>query len=191
MPSKCCKARRCRRRELEREILPARVATTSPGDLDALMAAGEVVWVGRERIGDRDGRVRCTWRKRWRKLLPPEPEVDTARSQNGAARYWRLWSGRGASSSRRCTRRRAAGIRGTRMDALWELVWAGRITNDTFHPVRSLVRPTKDERHARRELRDGPPGSPEFLRRLRARTRARQAQVRDAGRWCGSGRSKR
>ncbi len=43
--------------ELEREILPARVADYRPADLDALMASGDVVWVGREPIGDRDGRV--------------------------------------------------------------------------------------------------------------------------------------
>jgi hypothetical protein len=49
---------------------------------------------------------------------------------------------------------------------LWELVRAGRITSDTFQPVRSLVH-EKEDWHARRELREGPPGSPEFLRTLR------------------------
>ena len=43
--------------DLEREILPARVAGFEPNDLDALMAAGEVVWTGVEQVGDRDGRI--------------------------------------------------------------------------------------------------------------------------------------
>ncbi len=43
--------------ELEREILPARLADYRSADLDAVMAAGEVVWVGLEQVGDRDGRV--------------------------------------------------------------------------------------------------------------------------------------
>jgi ATP-dependent Lhr-like helicase len=43
--------------DLESEILPARVADYRPEDLDALLASNEVVWVGRGRLGDRDGRV--------------------------------------------------------------------------------------------------------------------------------------
>src|ERR1019366_2243710 len=43
--------------ELEREILPARVLDYSPGDLDGLMASGHLVWIGREPLGDRDGRI--------------------------------------------------------------------------------------------------------------------------------------
>ena len=42
---------------LETEILPARLLGYKPADLDTLIAAGEVVWVGLEPIGERDGRV--------------------------------------------------------------------------------------------------------------------------------------
>jgi len=42
---------------LEREVLPARVDDYAPGMLDTLMSAGEVVWIGVEPLGDRDGRV--------------------------------------------------------------------------------------------------------------------------------------
>jgi ATP-dependent Lhr-like helicase len=61
-----------------------------------------------------------------------------------------------------------AGFPGDTEAALWELVWAGRITNDTLQPLRNLVH-NRDEERARR-IREGPPGSPEFLRRLRGRT---------------------
>ena len=58
--------------ELEREILPARLAGFSAGDLDMLMAAGEVVWVGVEQIGDRDGRVALYLTDSLPLLFPPE-----------------------------------------------------------------------------------------------------------------------
>src|SRR6266702_3554812 len=41
---------------LETEILPARVVGYKSADLDMLVAAGEVVWVGFERCGERGGR---------------------------------------------------------------------------------------------------------------------------------------
>ena len=43
--------------ELERDILPARVTDHRLGDIDALLSSGEVVWVGRESLGERDGRI--------------------------------------------------------------------------------------------------------------------------------------
>ena len=42
---------------LETEILPARLDGYDPGDLDVVMAAGEVVWIGVETLGEHDGRV--------------------------------------------------------------------------------------------------------------------------------------
>jgi ATP-dependent Lhr-like helicase len=51
---------------------------------------------------------------------------------------------------------------------LWELVWAGKITNDTLHPLRDFLRPP-DLKRDRAAIAEGPPGSPEFLRRLRSR----------------------
>src|SRR5262249_47597806 len=42
---------------LETEILPARIEEYLPGDLDTLLAAGEVVWCGLEPLGERDGRI--------------------------------------------------------------------------------------------------------------------------------------
>ena len=44
---------------LETEILPARMVGYKPSDLDTLIAAGEVVWVGLEPMGERDGRDRA------------------------------------------------------------------------------------------------------------------------------------
>jgi ATP-dependent Lhr-like helicase len=71
------------------------------------------------------------------------------------------------------------GFPGDTQAALWELVWAGVVTNDTLHPLRNLLY-AKDAERGRRELRDGPPGSPDFLRRFRARTGGSHAAE---GRW--------
>ena len=162
--------------ELEREILPARVSDYRLGDLDALMASGEVMWVGRERIGDRDGRVSLYLAEALGKLLPPEPEVELSEK---ARRILEALERQGANFFAALHQAAGGGYPGDTQEALWELVWSGRITNDTFRPVRSLVH-EKDDRHARRELRDGPPGSPEFLRRLRARSEHGSA---GQGRW--------
>ena len=42
---------------LETSILPARLANYSPGSLDTLIAAGEVVWCGLDSLGEHDGRI--------------------------------------------------------------------------------------------------------------------------------------
>src|SRR6476469_11113323 len=39
---------------LETEMLPARLNGYDPGDLDVVMAAGEVVWIGVETLGEHD-----------------------------------------------------------------------------------------------------------------------------------------
>jgi ATP-dependent Lhr-like helicase len=150
--------------ELEREILPARVSDYRMGDIDALTASGDVVWAGRERIGERDGRVALFLAESLGKLLPPDAEVELSER---ARRILDALATHGANFFPALHHAAGGGYPGDTQEALWELVWAGRITNDTFQPVRSLVE-ERDERHARRELRQGPPGSPEFLRRLRA-----------------------
>ncbi len=43
--------------DLEREILPSRVVDYRSSDLDTLLASGEIVWLGKSPLGNRDGRV--------------------------------------------------------------------------------------------------------------------------------------
>ncbi len=56
---------------LEHEILPARVSDYSPAQLDTLLGAGEVSWIGVEPLGDRDGRIALYLTDHMSKLLPP------------------------------------------------------------------------------------------------------------------------
>src|SRR5712692_11965538 len=57
---------------LETEILPARIDGYDPADLDAVTAAGEIVWVGVEPLGERDGRVALYLADHLARLLPPQ-----------------------------------------------------------------------------------------------------------------------
>ena len=70
------------------------------------------------------------------------------------------------------------GFPGDTVDALWELAWAAKITNDTFYPLRKLLRPD-DRKRKSGDFGDERPGSPGYLRRLRSRSGSGQAH----GRW--------
>jgi ATP-dependent Lhr-like helicase len=157
--------------ELEREILPARIADYHHGDLDTLMASGQVVWVGIEQIGDRDGRVALYLTESLPLLLPP-PELRTERTplSEKAAHIVDFLAKNGASFFAGIHAALGGGFPGETRDALWELVWAGQTTNDTFHPLRDLLRPRETQHERGAAFGDGSPGSPEFLRRLRSRT---------------------
>ncbi len=63
---------------LETEILPARLVNYKPSDLDTLIAAGEVVWVGLEPIGERDGRIGLYLAEKLATLWPVMTGVATA-----------------------------------------------------------------------------------------------------------------
>jgi ATP-dependent helicase Lhr and Lhr-like helicase len=164
--------------DLERDILPARIAGYQRSDLDMLMAAGEVAWVGVERVGDRDGRIALYLTESLPLLLPPaEPGNETLPLGARASQIVSFLRGSGASFFSGIHAACGGGFPGETQDALWELVWRGEITNDTFHPLRTLLYPA--ERRHERNAGSGA-GSPEFLRRLRSRTSGGGAV---AGRW--------
>jgi ATP-dependent helicase Lhr and Lhr-like helicase len=154
--------------ELEREILPARIAEYRSGDLDTVMASGQVVWVGIEQIGNRDGRIALYLSESLPILLPPsELRVDAPLSET-AAKIVEFLAQNGASFFASIHAFLGSGFPGETRDALWELVWSGQITNDTFHPLRDLLRPN-DKKRERGAFPGTPPGSPDFIRRLRSR----------------------
>jgi ATP-dependent helicase Lhr and Lhr-like helicase len=165
--------------ELEREILPARLADYRTGDLDTLMAAGEIVWVGLESVGDRDGRIALYLTDSLPLLLPPqELRGELPALPERAQKIEEFLRGNGASFFAQIHAVLGGFPRETQ-DALWELVWSGRATNDTFHPLRSLLFPDERKRD-RAILAEGPPGSPELLWRIRSRT---SAGGKPQGRW--------
>ena len=71
---------------LETDILPARIDAYDPADLDAVIAAGEIVWAGVEPLGDRDGRIALYLADRSSQLLPPVQVRLTASAEATAVR---------------------------------------------------------------------------------------------------------
>ena len=135
--------------------------------------------VGRSDLGGR----RADWRPRWADCALPGEVVAAAacrraelRASDAAAFGARAKDHRSSRSSRarrflrRSMPRAAADFPGETRDALWELVWSGRVTNDTYHPCGDLADAARSEAEPRRVCRTERPGSPEFLRRMRSRT---------------------
>ena len=144
---------------LEADVLPARMRGYRSGDLDMLCAAGEVVWVGVEPQGARDGKVALYLTDQRTLLSPP------ARRAEGdlPARLRALFEQRGAVFFADLVAETAA-FPNDVLTALWDLVWAGEVTNDTLAPLRSLMRGADAHAKQRRPLgfrsrRVGPPGS--------------------------------
>ncbi|HSP64993.1 MAG TPA: DEAD/DEAH box helicase [Candidatus Deferrimicrobium sp.] len=130
---------------LERDILPARMGYDGR-QLDELIAAGEVLWQGRGAMGRDDGRIALYLRADAARLLafptePPQSEL------HGAIRA-RLRE-RGAAFVRDLLEACPGTPLDEVVDALYELVWAGEVTNDTLQPLRFLG-PVR--RHPRRPL---------------------------------------
>src|SRR5690606_16971416 len=55
--------------ELEKSILPARLANYQPRQLDEMGQMGSLIWVGRGTLGNRDGRIVLVRRERANLLL--------------------------------------------------------------------------------------------------------------------------
>jgi ATP-dependent Lhr-like helicase len=123
---------------LERDVLPARVPGYQPRLLDELGALGEVAWVGRGSLGRDDGRIALVrpGREILRPVGPPDGSEPPSEPRHVAIREH--LAARGASFYRELfTAARGTSDREV-LDALWDLVWAGEVTNDTFAPLRAL-----------------------------------------------------
>jgi ATP-dependent Lhr-like helicase len=118
---------------LERDVLPARVADYSPRLLDELAAAGEVVWVGAGPLGRDDGKVMLFLRGHAPLLRPPPTGVDPSGPEHERLREF--LERRGASFFRELS---GLDDRAS-LDALWDLVWAGEVTNDSFAALRAFA----------------------------------------------------
>jgi len=123
---------------LERDVLPARIPGYQPRLLDELGAMGEVTWVGRGSLGRDDGRI--TLVRPGRDVLRPAGLAEGTERPAGERqdRIREHLVRRGASFYRELHRAAGGGPDREVLDALWDLVWAGEVTNDTFAPLRAL-----------------------------------------------------
>jgi ATP-dependent helicase Lhr and Lhr-like helicase len=166
---------------LESEVLPARVRGYRPDDLDALLAAGEVVWRGVEPLGDRDGRAAVYLADHFAALWQPNGTGDLGRVAGNGGNKPKLRTHRvveflrqsGASFFPAIHEAAGGGYPGETIGALWELVWQGVVTNDALGALRAFVDRGKVRRVA-------PP--PPFRSRQSERT-AHRLPARAQGRW--------
>jgi ATP-dependent Lhr-like helicase len=128
----------------ERDVLPRRLGAYSPTWLDQLCASGEVVWVGAGTLGRFTGRVALYFREDAEAIgrpptryaggagprgsqPPSEPEHDVIRQRLNASPCF-------FSDLLADVELAAEQVQ----QALWDLVWAGEVTNDAFAPLRAL-----------------------------------------------------
>jgi ATP-dependent Lhr-like helicase len=123
---------------LETEILPARVEGYNPADLDTLTAAGEVAWCGLEPLGDRDGRLAVYLTNHMARLKRPVTLGELEPRERAILEHL---AGHGASFFAAVHESAGGGYPGETVRALWDLVWKGAVTNDTFHALRAFTRP--------------------------------------------------
>jgi ATP-dependent Lhr-like helicase len=133
---------------VESAILPARIASYQPGDLDTLIAAGEIAWAGVEPLGERDGRVALYLADKMPLLaIPrPNPQPMTEREEQLLAAL----KSSGASFFTQLHESVGGGYPGESLDALWSLVWRGLVTNDSLHPLRAYAAKPESARNQRK-----------------------------------------
>ncbi|UQI47536.1 ATP-dependent helicase [Streptomyces sp. HU2014] len=125
---------------LEKLVLPSRVADFSPAMLDELTAAGEVVWAGAGALSGKDGWVSLLLADAAPLLLPePHPlELSPVHRavldalSGGYGLFFRQIADRVRAESPESTDPQIA-------DAVWDLAWSGRLTNDTLAPLRAYL----------------------------------------------------
>ena len=164
---------------LEADVLACRMTGYKPADLDQLCTSGEVVWVGAGAIGATDGRVRLVFRDQAALLVPAAELCEGAvhdalrnRLRDRGASFWPdLVAAAQAASLPYDTE--------TVLAALWDLAWAGEVTNDSLGPLRARI-----AGHARSRTRRPPSRSGRSRRgRLRLGGLSATGPPSAAGRW--------
>ncbi len=155
-------------------ILPARLPDYEPALLDELTASGEVTWAGQAALPGHDGWVSLHLGDQAPLTLPlREPDLDEQSGEVHQAVLEALAPG-GAWFFRQLAAATGATDR-VLAEALWELVWSGRVTNDTFAPLRALTSGSGTHR-TRRAAPRARPSRP-------SRTGLRPAPPATSGRW--------
>ncbi len=122
---------------LEKEILPDRFPKFNLRAFDDLFQTGQLVWIGYGPLGNRDGKIAIYRRERFALLNPIQSSIDQLNptqaaivdclSRRGACFFMDIRSALASSH-------KAADLE----DALEDLIWAGRVTNDLLSAVRGL-----------------------------------------------------
>jgi ATP-dependent helicase Lhr and Lhr-like helicase len=155
-------------------VFSTRIRDYQPAMLDELLASGEVTWSGVGTIGNGDGWIAFHAADSAPLTLAPPTEIEFTDTHRlimemlggGGAYFFRQLAGDDTEPFKQ---------------ALWELIWAGWITGDTFAPVRAVLGGTgrRSGRPAHRQ-RARPP---RLSRYSVAHAHARASDPTVAGRW--------
>ncbi|MCQ4045067.1 ATP-dependent helicase [Streptantibioticus rubrisoli] len=125
---------------LEKLVLPSRVVDYTPAMLDQLTASGEVIWSGAGALPGKDGWVTLHLADTAGVLLPPALPLELTplhlavldALSGGYGLFFRQIADQVRTTMPEATDPQL-------VDVLWELVWSGRLTNDTITPLRALL----------------------------------------------------
>jgi ATP-dependent Lhr-like helicase len=171
---------------LESLILPARLPGYAPALLDELTASGEVTWAGCGALAGGDGWVAVAPTD-VADLLLPEPDETPPDSPlhrailsalDGGALFFRQLADRAATLL--LDNGNEAPSDQDTIAALWELVWAGLVSNDTIGPLRAVV---SGQGAAHKPRRSAPRGRYARMRTGRPAMPSRTGPPTVAGRW--------
>jgi len=130
---------------LETLTLPGRVPGYQGAVLDELTAAGEIVWAGAGGLPGGDGWLVLAPAHTAPLLLPAPSEITMtplheavlAVLDGGGGMFFRMLADRAAGLLPEAERRGSTDA--AVAAAIWDLVWAGRLTNDTLAPLRTVL----------------------------------------------------
>jgi ATP-dependent Lhr-like helicase len=161
---------------IEPLVLAPRVRDYSPAMLDELLAAGEVTWSGAGSISGSDGWIALHPADSAPLTLSAPAEIDFTDAHRAILD---TLSGGGAYFFRQLAQ---GEIGETALKAaLWELIWAGWITGDTFAPVRVLLGGAATRKRSAPAHRGRRP--PRLSRYSVAHPQSRGTEPTVAGRW--------
>src|SRR6476646_4784341 len=166
-------------------IFGQRVRDYQPAMLDELLASGEVTWSGAGQIGGgpagSDGWIAFHPAESAPLTLAPPTEIEFTDTHRA---IMATLGGSGAYFFRQLADNDSERFKQAAKQALWELIWAGWITGDTFAPVRAMLFGTR-----RSAGRRGAPAHrqrqrpPRLSRYSVAHAQARSSDPTVAGRW--------
>ena len=164
---------------IESLVLAPRVRGYSPALLDELLASGEVIWSGAGSISGSDGWVAFHSADTAPLTLAASSEIEFTAAHRAILD---MLAGGGAFFFRQLGQ---DGVGEAELKAaLWELIWAGWVTGDTFAPVRARLSGGPGRKRSAPAHRQGRGKRPPRLSRYSvANPQARAADPTVAGRW--------
>jgi len=162
---------------VESLVLSQRVSDYQPGMLDELLAAGEVTWSGLGTISGSDGWIALHPSDTAPLSLAAPAEIEFTQRHRmvldtlgyGGGFFFRQLADGSATDELK--------------QALWDLVWAGWVTGDTFAPVRALLAGTRRHGGRRAPAHRHRHRPPRLSRYNIAHAQTRTADPTVAGRW--------